>query len=83
MNILDLLVELKEYKVTKRDGYYEIYDNVNLSLLMSDPNDDEPEYILEKKHETSLINPTRFHNLEEIYKTIREHAKQPEKEITF
>lgn len=36
-----------------------------------------------EKDATSLINPTRFHNLEEIYKTIRENAKQPEEEITF
>lgn len=82
MNILDLIIELKEYEVTKKDGYYEIYDKVNMSLLMSHPNDDEPEYFLEKDA-TSLINPTRFHNLEEIYKTIRENAKQPEEEITF
>lgn len=82
MNILDLIIELKEYEVTKKDGYYEIYDKVNMSLLVRDPNDDEPEYFLEKD-ETSLINPTRFHNLEEIYKAIRENAKQPEEEITF
>lgn len=82
MNILDLIIELKEYEVTKKDSYYEIYDKVNMSLLMSHPNDDDPEYFLEKDA-TSLINPTRFHNLEEIYKTIRENAKQPEEEITF
>lgn len=49
MNILDLIIELKEYEVTKKDGYYEIYDKVNMSLLMSHPNDDEPEYFFGKR----------------------------------
>lgn len=80
MNLLDLLVELKEYEVTKKNGYYEIHDKVNLSLLMNDPSDDKPEYIFEEKYGEPLIDPASFHNLEEIYKTIREHAKQSEKE---